>query len=129
MAEIVNFLLNAEWHWVELRVHYFFCLFWRLEWLELKKEYKTLQREAMKNLKKQLQEKIPVNSSQAGNKPLKSTQNRADASYKETEEKSSQDGGATVKTLSYTPGVLLKFHCQGRGMTKKELRVRGNKIA
>ena len=83
----------------------------------------------MKNLKKQLQEKIPVNSSQAGNKPLKSTQNRADASYKETEEKSSQDGGATVKTLSYTPGVLLKFHCQGRGMTKKELRVRGNKIA
>lgn len=94
----------------------------KLEWLELKKEYKTLQREAMKNLKKQLQEKIPVNSSQAGNKPLKSTQNRADASYKETEEKSSQDGGATVKTLSYTPGVLLKFHCQGRGMTKKELR-------
>ena len=83
----------------------------------------------MKNLKKQLQEKIPVNSSQAGNKPLKSTQNRADASYKETEEKSSQDGGATVKTLSYTPGVLLKFHCQGCGMTKKELRVRGNKIA
>lgn len=94
----------------------------KLEWLELKKEYKTLQRGAMKNLKKHLQDKIPVNSSQAGNKPHKSTRDRADASYQKTEEKSSQDGVATVKTLSYTPGVLLKFQCQGRGMTKKELR-------
>ena len=78
----------------------------------------------MKNLKKQLQDKTCVDSSQAGNQTQKPSQNSAAASNKKSEGKSSQENSGTVQELPYTPGVVLKFHCQGRGMTKKELRVR-----
>ena len=80
----------------------------------------------MKNLKKQLQDRTSVDSSQAGNQTQKPSQDSAAASNKKSEGKSSQENSGTVQELPYTPGVVLKFHCQGRGMTKKELRVREN---
>lgn len=96
----------------------------RLEWLELKKEYKNLQREAMNNLKKQLHEKSSADSSQTGSQTRKQSQGQVDASKKKNQSKSSQEESQTVKELPYTPGVVIKFNCQSHGMTKKELRVR-----
>ncbi|KAJ7373104.1 La- protein 7 [Desmophyllum pertusum] len=94
----------------------------KLEWLELKKEYKNLQREAMNNLKKQLNEKSTAEKSQAGHQTHKQPQGQGAASNKTSQSTSSQESSGNVKELPYTPGVVLKFHCQGLGMTKKELR-------
>ena len=99
-------------------------VFARLEWLELKKEYKNLQREAMNKLKKQLHEKPPADSSQAGHQAKKQSQDHVDLSMKKNQDKSSQEDSHTVKDLPYTPGVVLKFNCQSHGITKKELKVR-----
>lgn len=99
--------------------------FARLEWLELKKEYKNLQREAMNKLKKQLHEKPSVDSSQAGHQAKKQSQDQVDVSKKKkNQNKSSQEDGQAIKDLPYTPGVVLKFNCQSHGITKKELKVR-----
>ena len=78
----------------------------------------------MKNLKKQLQDRTSVDSSQAGNQTQKLSQDSAAASNKKSEGKPSQENSGAVQELPYTPGVVLKFHCQGRGITKKELTVR-----
>ncbi|KAM7438927.1 La-related protein 7 [Porites harrisoni] len=92
----------------------------KLEWLELKKEYKNLQREAMNKLKKQLQEK----SSADGNKTeeqkyVKPPQN---GTTKGRDIKSNEPKQTDIKKLPYTPGVVLKFYCKGSGLTKRELR-------
>ncbi|KAL9957934.1 hypothetical protein ACROYT_G034892 [Oculina patagonica] len=94
----------------------------KLEWLDLKKEYKNLQREAMNNLKKQLHEKSSVDPSQAGNQAPTQSKEQAASSNKKDQNKSSQKDSGAVKELPYTPGVVLKFHCQNLGVTKKELR-------
>ena len=105
----------------------FSFLFARLEWLELKKEYKNLQREAMNKLKKQLHEKPSADSSQAGNQTKKQSQGQVNVSKpKKNQNKSLQEDSQAVKDLPYTPGVVLKFSCQSHGVTKKELRVRKN---
>lgn len=100
--------------------------FARLEWLELKKEYKTLQREAMNKLKKQLHEKPSADSSQAGHQAKKQSQEQVDLLKKKNQTTSSQEDGQAIKDLPYTPGVVLKFTCQSHGITKKELKVRKN---
>ena len=99
-------------------------VFARLEWLELKKEYKNLQREAMNKLKKQLHEKPSADSSQVGHHAKKQSQHQVDASKTKNQNKSSQEDKQVVKDLPYTPGVVLKFTCQSHGITKKELKVR-----
>ena len=107
-----------------LRIEPTCFVFARLEWLELKKEYKNLQREAMNKLKKQLQEKPSADSSQAGHQAKKQSQDHVDLSKKKNQKKSSEEDSQAVKDLPYTPGVVLKFNCQSRGTTKKELKVR-----
>lgn len=99
-------------------------VFARLEWLELKKEYKNLQREAMNKLKKQLHEKPPAESSQAPHQAKKQSQDQVNLSKKKNQNTSSQEDSQAVKDLPYTPGVVLKFSCQSHGITKKELKVR-----
>lgn len=94
----------------------------KLEWLELKKEYKNLQREAMNKLKKQLHEKPSADSRQAGHQAKKKSQDQVDLSKKKNQNKSSQEGDQVVKDLPYTPGVVLRFNCQSHGITKKELK-------
>ena len=79
----------------------------------------------MNNLKKQLHEKSSADSSQAETQARTQSQEEVPASNK-NQKKSSQKESGTVKELPYTPGVVLKFHCQGHGVTKKELRVRIN---
>lgn len=107
-------------------VRYLFVLSPRLEWLELKKEYKNLQREAMNKLKQQLHEKSSADSSEAGNQTKRQSKGQVDVSKKKNQKKSSQEESQVVKDMPYTPGVVLKFKCQSHGMTKKELRVRKN---
>ena len=110
---------------IVLRIEPISFVFARLEWLELKKEYKNLQREAMNKLKKQLHEKPSADSSQAGHQAKKQSQDDVDLSKKKNQNKSSQeDSLRAVKYLPYTPGVVLKFNCQSHGTTKKELKVR-----
>lgn len=82
----------------------------------------------MNNLKKQLHEKSSVDPSQAENQARTQSQEQAASSNKKNQNKSSQKDSGTVKELPYTPGVLLKFHCQNQGVTKKELRVREKKL-
>ena len=107
-----------------LRIEPISFVFARLGWLELKKEYKNLQREAMNKLKKQLYEKPSADSSQAGHQAKKQLQDHVDLSKKKNQNKSSQEDSQAVKDLPYTPGVVLKFNCQSHGTTKKELKVR-----
>ena len=103
----------------------FFCC--RLEWLQLKKEYKNLQREAMNNLKKQLQAKSSPDTNQKQSQENKQSHSLdATASTGKKDIKTSKDPHEQkreVKNLSYVPGVVLRFHCQNHGTTKKELRV------
>ena len=77
----------------------------------------------MNKLKKQLQEK----SSADGNKTeeqkyVKPPQN---GTTKGRDIKSNEPKQADIKTLPYTPGVVLKFYCKGSGLSKRELRVCG----
>ena len=106
-------------------VRYLFVLSPRLEWLELKKEYKNLQREAMNKLKQQLHEKSSADSSEAGNQTKRQSKGQVDVSKKKNQNQNQEDS-QVVKDMPYTPGVVLKFKCQSHGMTKKELRVRKN---
>lgn len=94
----------------------------KLEWLQLKNEYKNLQREAMNKLKQQLHEKSSVDSSEAGNQSKRQSKGQVDVSKKKNQKKSSQEDSLVVKGMPYTPGVVLKFKFQSHGMTKKELR-------
>ena len=89
--------------------------------MKLKNEYKNLQRQAMKNLKQQLQEKSSNDSNRLEQRKHKQPEKTdSENAGKETYEKKSDKG---LIELSYTPGVVLKFQCQRHG-TKKELRVR-----
>lgn len=98
----------------------------KLEWLELKKEYKNLQREAMNNLKKQLQAKSTADTNQNKDQGNRGSQNLGAATVedknKSAKSQNSEVQSAGVTKLPYTPGVVLKFHCKGLSMTKKELR-------
>ena len=79
----------------------------------------------MKNLKKQLHEKSSADTNQAENKTRTQSLEQGTVSNEKKESNSSKEDSATVvKELPYTPGVVLKFHCQSHGVTKKELRVK-----
>lgn len=105
----------------------YFISYSRLEWLELKKEYKNLQREAMNNLKKQLQTKSISNINQEENQENGQSQ-VADAAASKRKSKNqiaieAQEQRVEVKKLPYEPGVVLKFYRQNLDTTKTDLRV------
>lgn len=105
----------------------YFISYSRLEWLELKKEYKNLQREAMNNLKKQLQTKSTSNINQEENQENGQSQvvDTAASKGKSTNQISieAQEQRVGVKKLPYEPGVVLKFYRQNLDTTKTDLRV------
>lgn len=98
----------------------------KLEWLELKKEYKNLQREAMNNLKKQLQTKSTSNINQEENQENGQSQvvDAAASKGKSTNQITieAQEQRVGVKKLPYEPGVVLKFYRQNLDTTKTDLR-------
>ena len=81
----------------------------------------------MNNLKKQLQAKSSPDTNQEESQEKKQSQGLDGAvstgkkTIKTSKDPHEQKG--EVKKLSYVPGVVLKFHCQNLGTTKKELRV------
>ena len=81
----------------------------------------------MNNLKKQLQAKCTADTNQNKDQGNGGSQNLGAATVedknKSAKSQNSEVQSAGVKKLPYTPGVVLKFHCKGLSMTKKELRV------
>ena len=81
----------------------------------------------MNNLKKQLQAKSSPDTNQEASQEKKQSQGlHASAATGKNSNKTSKDPHEQkreVKKLSYAPGVVLRFHCQNHGTTKKELRV------
>ena len=80
----------------------------------------------MKNLKKQLQEKSSAETNEEENQDNRRSQDLDTASSREKNKSKIPKGqkqSVEVERLPYIPGVVLKFHCQGHGITKKELRV------
>ena len=81
----------------------------------------------MNNLKKQLQAKSSADTNEQENQGKTQSQGDDAPAVKEKNKskiiRDPQEQSADVKKLPYTPGVVLKFHCKGHGLTKKELRV------
>ena len=99
-----------------------------MEWLQLKKEYKDKQREAMNNLKKQLEQSKPsVGNSLPETREKKKSQGLDDDALKGKNQNKipnkSQEQIPEAKKLPYTPGVVLKFLCQNGETTMTDLRV------
>lgn len=99
----------------------------KLEWLQLKKEYKDKQREAMNNLKKQLEQSKPsVGNSLPETREKKKSQGLDDDALKGKNQNKipnkSQEQIPEAKKLPYTPGVVLKFLCQNGETTMTDLR-------
>ena len=80
----------------------------------------------MNNLKKQLQAKSSPGTNQEESQKNKQSQGldaTASTGKNVNKTKDSHEQKGEVKKLSYVPGVVLRFHCQNLGTTKKELRV------
>jgi len=80
----------------------------------------------MNNLKKALQANSSADTNQQENQGKTQSQGDDAPALKEKNKskiiRDPQEQSADVKKLPYTPGVVLKFHCKGHGVTKKELR-------
>lgn len=99
----------------------------KFEWQRLKKEYKDMQREAMKKLKEQLSQSKPsADDTQHENQQAtqaKDLDNEAlEIKNGSKIPKESKEQVSEVKKLPYTPGVVLKFLCQNGETNKAELR-------